>query len=216
MAEDGELLELVLTVQNASTGEREAVFDELDREARPTALRFFRGKGFLPEEVEDLTQEAMLRVFHGIEAFRRDSPFNTWLFEILLNVYRNEIRRRRSAKRFGKEVSIDMVPSADSEERAFPSVPVLVVSDLDPLAALLRREGKKRFREALQELPRQMRRVCQLRYVQGRKYREIAELLGLSIETVKAHLHQAKKRLEGDLRVDSDPLAPPPHKLGPP
>lgn len=84
----------------------------------------------------------------------------------------------------------------------------LSASEPGPLDDLLRREGSARFRLALLELPTQMRRVCLLRFEHAMKYREIAVVLEISIETVKAHLHQAKKRLEAILGDDSTPPTP--------
>ena len=60
---------------------------------------------------------------------------------------------------------------------------------------MIKRERSARLRSALQELPPQMRTCCVLRYVRGLKYQEIATVMKISIETVKAHLHQARKRL---------------------
>lgn len=106
MPDDDELLELILAIQSASEDSRERLFGRLDRRVRPWALRFYQKKGFFLEEVEDLTQEAILRVYSGLRDFRRESSFRVWFFEILSNVFRNEIRSRRSAKRDGQEVAI--------------------------------------------------------------------------------------------------------------
>lgn len=202
MQDDDELLALVLAVQNAPEGMRERAFAALDRKVRPWAVSFLRKKGFSPEEVEDLTQEAMLRVYNGLKDFRRDSSFRVWFFEILTNVFRNELRFRHSAKREGVEVSLDAPAPLGGSAEPWVGDRELPDREEDPLALLLQREGLRRFRQALEELPAQMRRVCFLRYEHELKYREIASLLGISIETVKAHLHQAKRRLESRLRDD--------------
>jgi RNA polymerase sigma-70 factor (ECF subfamily) len=209
MPEDDELLlSLVQEIQSASEGLRERAFTRLDRQIRPIGARFFRKKSFSPEEVEDLNQETMLRVYNGLKDFRRESSFRVWFFEILANVFRNEIRRRRSAKREGWESSLDAPPSPVAWEGGGVPARDLRAEEPDPLDELLRSEGRERFRVALEELPAQMRRVCLLRYLQGWKYREIASLLGISIETVKAHLHQAKKRLTERLGGDAQAAKP--------
>lgn len=198
MQEDEKLFGLVRAVQAKTGAARDQAFDQLDRLIRPIAQRFFLNKRFPSDEVPDLTQLAMLRVFKGIGTFRGESPVGPWLFEILTNVFRNELRRRHSMKREGVEVALEGTATDDSGELV-PRFPQLVTDEEDPLTALLRSEGGELFRQALGELPKQMRRVCLLRYIQGRKYREIATLLGISIETVKAHLHQAKHRIEAKL-----------------
>lgn len=163
-------------------------------------LNFFQRKGFTPEESRDLTQDVFLRVFKGIGGFRRESRFERWLFEIVHSIYSNELRRRHAEKREGKETSLDAGKEDDS------SGPGIEISSQDP-SPLDESVGKERLqtlRQALAELPPQMRLCCELRYVRGYKYQEIATLMKISIETVKAHLHQARKRLMDKLagRVD--------------
>lgn len=149
---------------------------------------FFRHKGFSEDEGRDLAQETFFRVFTALPTFRGDSSFLVWLFGIMNHVYRNEIRRRRSDKRDATEVSIHtdapLEPAAEDE---------------DLVTGLIAREQSQALRSALQELPEQMRLCCILRYERGYKYQEIARLMGISIETVKAHLHQGRKRLTAQL-----------------
>jgi RNA polymerase sigma-70 factor, ECF subfamily len=153
--------------------------------------KFFLRKGFSPEESRDLTQDVFLRVFKGIGGFRRESRFERWLFEIVHNVLSNEVRRRHADKREGKETSLDAAKEDDSSGAAM-ELPSQDPSVLDEAVA---RERLQALRQALASLPPQMRRCCELRYVKGFKYQEIAVLMKISIETVKAHLHQARKRL---------------------
>jgi RNA polymerase sigma-70 factor, ECF subfamily len=155
-------------------------------------IRFFRHRGFSEEDSRDLTQEVFSRVFNAIDTFRQESRFERWLFEISLNVYRNELRRRGAEKRDALEISIDNAPEDDSH----PGPKVEPVSkEKDPLDGIIDRERQTALHKAFQELPAQMRRCCELRYIQGLKYHQIATVMKISIETVKAHLHQARKRL---------------------
>ncbi|HEY2293396.1 MAG TPA: RNA polymerase sigma factor [Thermoanaerobaculia bacterium] len=73
----------------------------------PRVEAFFRRKGFSEDESRDLAQETFLRLFKALPSFRRDSSFLVWLFGIMRHVYTNEVRKRRSQKRRGLEVSID-------------------------------------------------------------------------------------------------------------
>lgn len=68
----------------------------------------------------------------------------------------------------------------------------------EPLHDMLEEERSRLLRNALEELPPQMRRCVQLR-VQDLRYREIAEILKVSIDTVKAHLYQARQLLKAKL-----------------
>jgi RNA polymerase sigma-70 factor, ECF subfamily len=158
-------------------------------------LNFFLRKGFSPEESRDLTQDVFLRVFKGIGGFRRESRFERWLFEIVHSVFSNEVRRRHAEKREGKETSFDAGRKDDSSDSAI-EIPSKAPSPLDDS---VEKERLQTLHKALAELPPQMRFCCELRYVRGYKYQEIAILMKISIETVKAHLHQARKRLTDKL-----------------
>jgi RNA polymerase sigma-70 factor (ECF subfamily) len=157
---------------------------------------FFRRKGFSEEESRDLTQETFFRVFKSLSTFRRASSMISWLFGIVQHVYNNELRRRRAEKRDKLEVSLD-VPAYDDGP-----LPLLepVAGGEDAISRLISRERSQALATALQSLPPQMRMCCRLRYERGLKYQEIATVMGISIETVKAHLHQARKRLTAELR----------------
>jgi RNA polymerase sigma-70 factor (ECF subfamily) len=159
---------------------------------RPRVFSYFARKGFSPEENQDLTQETFLRVFNAIDSFRRESRFEWWMFEIADSVYKNELRRRKANKRDGIEQSLDVPVSAEAP--AGPGL-VLAAGDPSPEEEAVRRERLARVRSALRDLPPQMRLCCVLRYERGLKYQEIATVMNISIETVKAHLHQARKKL---------------------
>ncbi len=154
-------------------------------------IGFFRKKGFSHEESRDLTQDVFSRVFQAIDSFRRESRFERWLFEIAANAFRNELRRKGAEKRDAVELSIDVPP----DDEGAPGAREPVSEERDALEAMIEREGRAKLLAALQELPPKMRTCCLLRYVRGLKYQEIAKVMKISIETVKAHLHQARKRL---------------------
>ncbi|HEX4959628.1 MAG TPA: RNA polymerase sigma factor [Thermoanaerobaculia bacterium] len=185
------ILELIEQIQKGIRVEESS--EKLFRRFRPAVQSFFSRKGFTAEESRDLTQEVFYRVFKGIHTFRRESRFERWLWEIAAHIYFNEVRRRRTEKRDGLEQSLDTpVENDDGDHRpttGFPS------SDPSPEERAIQGERLALFRAALQELPDQMRRCCLLRFERGLKYQEIAIVMKISIETVKAHLHQARKRL---------------------
>jgi RNA polymerase sigma-70 factor (ECF subfamily) len=89
------------------------------------------------------------------------------------------------------ELSLDVSP----EDEGAPGCREPASEEPDALEAMIGRERKRALLSAFQELPSKMRTCCLLRYVRGLKYQEIATVMKISIETVKAHLHQARKRL---------------------
>jgi RNA polymerase sigma factor (sigma-70 family) len=171
---------------------REENFHRLYDLQSPRVQAFFRRKGESLEDSRDLTQEVFFRVSKGIDAFRHESRFERWLLEIARHVFSNYIRSLRTGKRDAPELSLDA--TADGEDGNSPGVQVADPGP-DPLDQVIRRQQLSALREALQELPKQMRICCALRYERGLKYEEIAATMKISIETVKAHLHQGRKRL---------------------
>ena len=160
-------------------------------------VRFFAVRGFSSDECAELTQETFVRVFLGIGRLNDASRFATWLYEIAANVYRNELRHRGAAKRDAFEESIEEL-AEDQAARPPDTIAALSATEPGPLDVALHRERVERLRASLTLLPPQMRRCVYLRLYQDLKYREIAALMRISIETVKAHLHQAQKRLRVD------------------
>ena len=188
--DDDPLLELIRQIQAGIRVEEN--FEKLFRRFRPLVQSRFLHKGFSTEESKDLTQEVFFRVFKSIDTFRGDSRFERWLWEIADNIYLNELRRRKTEKRHGIEQSLDARVESDSGPSPALEIPA---PDLSPEEQVLLQHDLKALRAAFQDLPDQMRRCCILRYEQGLKYQEIAVVMKISIETVKAHLHQARKRL---------------------
>lgn len=152
---------------------------------------YFVRKGFPADESHDLAQETFLRVHKSLATFRRESRFETWLFQITANVYRNTLRSQSTRKRDAPEVSLDEVTEQHNGSENGIEEP-----GEGPLAELLSGEAAEVLHRALQELPSQMRRCVQLRVAQDLKYREIADIMRVSIDTVKAHLFQARQLLK--------------------
>lgn len=164
-------------------------------------LRFFRRKGFEPEDCRDLTQETFFSVYKGIRELRQEEQFESWLFTIAHNVWCDMIESRTAKKRAGKVLSLDSdgnTSEGDTDDRS-PLSSRIADGNAGPLDIALEKEKIEKLREALEHLPQQMRRCAQLRVVHDLPYGEIAALLGISVNTVKAHLHQAQKVLRAQL-----------------
>jgi RNA polymerase sigma-70 factor (ECF subfamily) len=154
--------------------------------------QFFRLRRCSPQESEDLAQETFINAFRGIHEFRGDSSLKTWLLRVALNVWRNDLRRRFTAKRAAQEV-----PLEDPESGEEKGSPGLEADEL--MNELLRKERRRFIVQELRKLPPQMRRCMLLRVLQDLKYREIAVILRISIDTVKSQLFQARQRLKETL-----------------
>ncbi|HVG10135.1 MAG TPA: sigma-70 family RNA polymerase sigma factor [Thermoanaerobaculia bacterium] len=163
--------------------------EELFRRYHKSVVSFFTRRGVPLEESRDLAQETFFRVFKHIDRFRGDSSVETWLFQVASNLYKNTLRSQATKKRDAQEVPLEEEQAAD------------LVHDKagGALHKMLTQEEAKKLREALEKLPPQMRIAVLLRVDGDLKYREIADVMHVSIETVKAHLYQARQHLRHHL-----------------
>lgn len=164
-------------------------FEELYRRYYKFVLGFFK-KRVRVEEAEELTQETFLNAYRGRKRFRGESKHKTWLAVIATNVFKNYVRDLKTQKRDGVEVSID--PSPTSEEQT-PVEPTSM--DPDALDEALGDERNDLLRQAIASLPSRTRQIMRLAFVHGLKYREIAETLEISVNTVKSAVFQGKEKL---------------------
>lgn len=173
----------------------------VERFYRPV-LSFFARRVPSPQDRLDLAQETFLRAYRGLEGFRGESRFSTWLFRIAHHTYVAWARRDGSGREEPFEDRIERLdgtgPEAVASERPWMVVPPR------PDGALLARERRHRLRAAIGDLPDQMRRCMALRVVHELSYQEIADVLRISIGTVKAHLFKGRERLAADLREELD------------
>ncbi len=159
---------------------------------------FFQKRGLEPEDSRDLTQETFVRIYKGMDTFRHESEFETWLFAVAGNVFLQHLRHGRTLKRGAGETALSLShPGLEDrlQERAHDPGPVAEDPPQDPLDRAIRSQRLDLLRKAVEDLPPKMRAVLKLSVYQERSRRDIAEALGLSTETVKAHLFQARKRL---------------------
>lgn len=169
--------------------DREASFRFLFRSYHRSLQRFFAGKGLPADVCQDLTQETFFGVYRGLEAYEDRMRFEAWLFRLATNTYRKRLRDAGAAKRSGHEMQID---GATEEEIGLWEPP-------GQLQAVLHEERRQTLRRVIRELPEQMRKCLTLRLYHELSYREIAVVMKLKIDTVKAHLFQARRRLREKL-----------------
>ena len=135
------------------------------------------------EDASDLSQDVFVRAFRGLRHFRGQSSLATWLYRIAVNVCLSRASARRPASE-----ALDERQHVDTRRES-------------PAEQLLRAERGARVRAAIAELPRKQRATLILRTYHEMSHREIAEVLGSSVGTVKANLFHALgnlKKLLGD------------------
>lgn len=159
-----------------------------------SVYNFFANRGFCREESRDLVQETFLKAYDSRATFRGESPASSWLFGIAMNVWRMRIREQKRLKRDAQVVSLE--EPAHSEGNELPRVAELADAAQEswPLIKYLADEQNRLLYTALQELPERMRLVVVL-FLRGYKYREIADILKVSVNTIRAQLFDARKQL---------------------
>ena len=138
---------------------------------------------------EDVAQETFVRAWRGLERFRGESAFKTWLYKIATNVARTHLDRRGRQGRTTDR-------SLDDEDAALQAGDV-PSSAPDAEASLVTREAIDR---ALGELPEELRTALLLRDVEGLDYKEIAGVTGAPMGTVESRIFRARRRMRTLLR----------------
>jgi len=133
-----------------------------------------------PEDAQDVCQETFLRVLNKSHRFREGSRFSTWLYQIALNLCRDQARRR---KRWRLLVADDQPVNEENTSAEFRP------GALDPAEEASRRELGDAVKKALGGLPPDQREVLVLKEFEGLKFREIAEILGCPESTVKSRMY---------------------------
>ncbi|MCG8456795.1 MAG: sigma-70 family RNA polymerase sigma factor [Holophagales bacterium] len=174
-------------------------FEQRFRQTYDSVYYWFLRRGIDPETSRELAQDTFLAAYKSLESFRGESSFRTWVLRIARNIYRNYLRGRNTLKRGAPEVSLGSGSQEVDDEPAGLEDPKAV----DPEEHLLEGETRKKLHGGLDSLPPQIRQ-CLLLRLDDLKYREIAAIQGISIDTVKSYLHQARQRLREHLRPASE------------
>jgi RNA polymerase sigma-70 factor (ECF subfamily) len=146
------------------------------------------------EEANDSAQEAFVKAYDSLNAFRLDSAFSTWLYRIAVNTCKNKLGSSAyKAKR--KTVSLDN-PGNRPDEPLPMEIPNGAPS---PLARMEEKEKMALLQRALDTLPAEFKVAVTLRDVEGLSYEDIAQVTGLNLGTVKSRIARARTDLRNKL-----------------
>ena len=135
-----------------------------------------------PDEAEEVVQEAFIRAFIKLDTFQRQSQFFTWLYRIAFNSALSRKRRKRA------RISLDQCRESGGLE---------IQDDGDGVdEPMLRQERIDMVRAAMQALTEEHRGILVLREMEEHSYETIAEILELSIGTVRSRLNRARRQLK--------------------
>ena len=142
-------------------------------------------------EAEDISQEVFMKVYRAMKTFRRDAKMSSWLHQITVNTSIDSLRKKsvRHAKSSGKLEHV----STDGN---------LVASgahNLDPVQSTESAQIQNRISQALQKISPKERTVFVMCHYNGLKLKETAEILNVTIGTVKSLLFRAIRKLRKEL-----------------
>ncbi len=175
--------------ERARSGDRSAV-NELFEAYADTAAKMARQMVGACQDLEDIVQETLLRAFRSIGNFRWDSSFQTWLYRITANVCRDFARKSAACRC----VSLDEMCGED-EGAAGSACQEVSSAAAQPEAEAIRAEEREAIARAVAALPSLDRAVFVMREMGSLSYRDIANSLGCSIESVRSRLARARRQV---------------------
>jgi len=137
-----------------------------------------------PNDAADVTQEVFLKAYRGIRAFRQGSSLKTWLYRIAVRESLNYRRWFWRHLRFQSSIEEKLDGSGDFEGTG--------ASPFDEVAS---REIQDAVQHALGEVPPVFRMAVILRDLEGLSYEEVAEVLDVSVGTVKSRILRGRRML---------------------
>lgn len=165
----------------------EALIRPLLKPLYNAALGFVRN----PADAEDAVQDTILRAYRSFDQFEAGTNFKAWVFRILTNHCINRFRQR--------EREPDAVAYDDVEREAEQTASGEVSATALPEPALFDRMLDEDVQKALDALPLEFRLVVVLSDLQEYTYREIADILGIPIGTVRSRLFRGRRLLRAAL-----------------
>ena len=173
---------VIQAVLDGDVNAYEALVKEYEKNVYNLALRMTGNS----EDAADMAQEAFIKAYNSLTAFRGDSKFSVWLYRIVSNVCLDFLRSRSRKQTVslstenddGEEVELDIADETHSPEQL--------------LDRSLTRDAVRR---GLAALPPDHREILLLREIQGLSDEEIADVLGLEAGTVKSRIFRARKKM---------------------
>ena len=178
-------------VARAQSGDKRAfglLVEKYQRKLARLLSRFIRD----PAEVEDVTQEAFIKAYRALPAFRGDSAFYTWLYRIGINTAKNYLMAMGRRAPTSTEVEAEEAEGFDEGEQ---------LRDINtPESVLLSNEIAATVNATIERLPEELRTAIQMREIEGMSYEDIAKAMDCPIGTVRSRIFRAREAIAEQLR----------------
>ena len=180
--------QLVARAQRGDKQAFELLVEKYQRKLARLLSRFIRD----PAEVEDVTQEAFIKAYRALPAFRGDSAFYTWLYRIGINTAKNYLMAMGRRAPTSTEVEADEAEGFEEGEQ---------LRDINtPESVLLSNEIAETVNSTIEGLPEELRRAIQMREIEGLSYEDIAQAMNCPIGTVRSRIFRAREAIAEQLR----------------
>jgi RNA polymerase sigma-70 factor (ECF subfamily) len=180
--------ELVARAQRGDKRAFELLLEKYQRKLGRLLSRFIRD----PSEVEDVTQEAFIKAYRALPAFRGDSAFYTWLYRIGINTAKNYLMAMGRRAPTSTEVEAEEAEGFEEGEQ---------LRDINtPESVLLSNEIAQTVNRTIEQLPEELRTAIQLREIEGMSYEDIARVMDCPIGTVRSRIFRAREAIAEQLR----------------
>jgi RNA polymerase sigma-70 factor (ECF subfamily) len=179
-------VELVRRVQQGDKGAFDLLVRKYQQRVGKLVSRFIADRS----EVEDVTQEAFIKAYRALPNFRGDSAFYTWLYRIATNTAKNYLV---AAGRRPPRSDVDITTGAT--EQGFE-----LEGDQSPEGEMASEEIHRVIRQALEQMPEELRLALTMCEFDGFSYDEIAEVMECPIGTVRSRIFRARQSLDKKLR----------------
>jgi RNA polymerase sigma-70 factor (ECF subfamily) len=178
-------------VERAQRGDKQAfslLVEKYQRKLARLLSRFIRD----PAEVEDVTQEAFIKAYRALPAFRGDSAFYTWLYRIGINTAKNYLMALGRRAPTSTEVEAEDAEGFEEGEQ---------LRDINtPESLLLSKEIAETVNTTIEKLPEELRKAIQMREIEGMSYEDIAQAMDCPIGTVRSRIFRAREAIAEQLR----------------
>ena len=180
--------QLVARAQHGDKQAFELLVEKYQRKLARLLSRFIRD----PAEVEDVTQEAFIKAYRALPAFRGDSAFYTWLYRIGINTAKNYLMAMGRRAPTSTEVEAEEAEGFEEGEQ---------LRDINtPESVLLSNEIARTVNSTIEKLPEELRTAIQLREIEGMSYEDIAKVMDCPIGTVRSRIFRAREAIAVELR----------------
>lgn len=180
--------ELVLRAQRGDKQAFNLLVVKYQRKLARLLSRFIRD----PAEVEDVTQEAFIKAYRALPAFRGDSAFYTWLYRIGINTAKNYLMALGRRAPTSTEVEAEEAEGFEEGEQ---------LRDINtPESVLMSNEIARTVNATIEQLPEELRTAIQMREIEGMSYEDIAKAMDCPIGTVRSRIFRAREAIAEQLR----------------